>query len=131
VTDRPMSFGRGDQSVSDVEVVLTDRISEVSGVVSDDAGHAVPRAAVVLFSTDRDQWFAAPRFLRRTAADATGTFAIAGVPLGAYHLVALTDLTAGDDWQDPTILESLIRRAVRVAVGDAQKQAVQLRVTKP
>ena len=32
VTDRPLAFGTTDQSLADVEVVLTDRINELSGV---------------------------------------------------------------------------------------------------
>ena len=34
MTDRPIAFGRRDQSLSDVEVVLTDRISRLDGAGS-------------------------------------------------------------------------------------------------
>ena len=36
VTDRPLVFGRPDQSMTDVEVVLTDRINQLTGTITDD-----------------------------------------------------------------------------------------------
>src|SRR5439155_6332991 len=36
--DRPLSFGRKSQSVTDVEVVLTDRVNELEGTIVDDRG---------------------------------------------------------------------------------------------
>src|SRR5262249_40369903 len=78
-TDRPLSFGRKDQSLNDVEVVLTDRISEVIGAVADDRGQPVPSSAVIVFSTDRDRWYPSSRFFGRTVASADGTYSLTGL----------------------------------------------------
>jgi hypothetical protein len=39
VTDQPLAFGRGDQSLTDVEIVLTDRVTALSGTILDDRGN--------------------------------------------------------------------------------------------
>jgi len=130
VTDRPLAFGKADQSLTDVEVVLTDRINTVSGTIVDDHGRLVPAAHVIVFSPDRDRWYPASRFLRVSAAGADGTIALAGLPAGTYYAAAVAKLPAdgNDAWQEPGYLESLVGRAVTFALGEGQKQVVTLKI---
>ena len=130
VTDRPLAFGRANQSLADVEVVLTDRINTVSGTIVDDHGRPAPAARVVVFSPDRDRWYPASRFLRLAAAGTDGVIALAGLPAGSYYAAAVATLPAdGDDaWQEPAYLESLVGRAVTFALGEGQKQVLTLKV---
>jgi hypothetical protein len=130
VTDRPRPFGRKDQSLSDVEVVLTDRVSEVSGTIADDRAKPAPGARIVAFSMDRDRWYPASRFLRTTIAGSDGTFTLSGLPYGSYYAAAVAQLpTEGEDaWQDPAFLESLVTRASTVTLGEAQKISLSLRL---
>jgi hypothetical protein len=74
MTDTPIPFGSKSQSLSDVEVVLTDRITQVAGTVTDDRGRAVADARVVVFAADRDLWYDRSRFVKIAAADANGAF---------------------------------------------------------
>ena len=55
VTDSAISLGTRAQSLANVEVVLTDRVTEMSGTVVDDRGRPVGGARVILFSTNRQQ----------------------------------------------------------------------------
>jgi hypothetical protein len=130
VTDRPIAFGRADQSVADVEVVLTDRINELSGTIADDHARPVPDARLIVFAIDRDRWYPASRYLRAAAVNADGTFTMAGLPVGSYYAVAVTKLpNDGDDaWQDPAYLESLLPRAVTFTLGEGQRQALSLKM---
>jgi protocatechuate 3,4-dioxygenase beta subunit len=131
VTDRPIAFGAANQSLNGVEIVLTDRLSEIAGTVTDDQGRPAAHASLVAFSSDRDTWYGASRFLRRSSADADGAFALAGLPFGSYYIVALTRMPPGDDWQDPAFLESLIPRASTATIREGQKQTMTLRVSTP
>jgi hypothetical protein len=47
VTDMPLTFGTKDQSITDLEVVLTNRVSELSGAVTDDRGQSVADCSVI------------------------------------------------------------------------------------
>src|SRR5262249_55139657 len=45
-TDRPLPFGGANQSLNDVEVVLTDRVNEVTGRITDEELKPVPGSFV-------------------------------------------------------------------------------------
>jgi protocatechuate 3,4-dioxygenase beta subunit len=113
VVDRTLTFGRGDQSLADLEVVLTDRISELAGTLTDDAGQPAAGAHVVVFPTDRDRWYPFSRYLRTAVAGADGTFSIPGLPFASYYAAAVAQLpNEGDDaWQDASFLNSILLRA--------------------
>lgn len=129
VTDQPVIFGRRDQSLDGVEVVLTDRINQVIGTVADDRGEPAPGTTVVCFSADRDRWYPSSRYLRRAVAGADGRFTMTGVPTGTYY-VSVVHLSDDDDdaWQDSGVLESLMPRATTVTLGVGQTQTMRLRV---
>jgi hypothetical protein len=129
-TDRPLAFGRPNQSLSDVEVVLTDRVSELAGTIADDHGSVVPGARLIVFATDRSRWYQASRFMRVATTGGDGAFSIAGLPFGSYYVVALASAPAGDEdgWQDPQVLESLVPRASSVTVRDGEKQTLGIRL---
>jgi hypothetical protein len=129
-TDRVIAFGRRDQSLSDVEVVLTDRVNEISGTVTDDRSQPLPGASVIVFSTDRGRWYGESRFLRVAQTSAEGAFTIAGLPAGSYYAAALAQLPTdgADAWQEERFLESLIFRASSVSLGDGQKQTLNLQL---
>jgi hypothetical protein len=132
VTDRPLPFGRADQSLTDVEIVLTDRVNTISGTIADDHARPVAGAHLIVFAIDRDRWYPASRFLRKTTAGADGAVAIAGLPAGSYYAAAVATIPAdGDDaWQDPAYLESLIGRAMTIAFGEGQKQILNLKLDR-
>ena len=52
-TDRPLPFGRADQSLTDVEIIFSDRVSWLSGSVTDDGNRAVRGAHVIVFGRPR------------------------------------------------------------------------------
>lgn len=123
VTDQPLAFGRSDQSLNDIEIVLTDRISELSGTLVDDRNRPTARAHLIVVSTDRDHWFPASRFMRRAAADEQGAFVVSGLPFGSYYAAAVSQLPSDgtDAWQAPVFLDSLVRRASTVTMSEGQK----------
>jgi len=130
IADRPLSFGRKNQSVADVEVVLTDRVNELNGTIVDDRGRPAVGSRVIMFSTDRDRWYPASRFLRAAGAAADGAFTVIGLPFGSYYAAAVARLPAeGEDaWQDSEFLGALVSRASTVTLGDGQKTSVSLRL---
>ena len=56
------------------------------------------------------------------------TIQLTGLPPGSYYAAAAATLPAdGDDaWQDPAYLESLVSRARAFALGEGQKQVLNL-----
>ena len=132
VTDRPLPFGSDEQSLTDVEVVLTDRVSGVLGTVNDADNHPLTGAPVLLYSTDRDRWYPQSRFIRRSQSGADGTYRIAGVPPGSYYIVALPALPADGEgsWEDPDFLEQQLPVASTVTIREAETQSEALKLAR-
>ena len=63
ITDALLPFGRGEQSLTEVEVVLTTHGPEIGGTVVDDRNRPVAEAVVVAFAPDRGEWYGNSRFI--------------------------------------------------------------------
>jgi Carboxypeptidase regulatory-like domain len=131
VTDRPISFGKPEESLVDVEIVLTDRVSELSGMVTDDRAAPAGGASVIVFSTERDRWYPESRFLRTAPVGPDGGFIVQGLPAGSYYVAAVAGLpqNGGGAWQDPAFLEALRVGASTATISDGQKRSVSLRLS--
>jgi hypothetical protein len=124
--------------VTDVEVVLTDRPSELRGRVTDDSGSGVAGASILVFSTEASRWYLASLHVRRTITQDDGTFAVAGMPSGTYYVAVASSGNAelpdqirvrGGDigWQDPVALEALTSSAAVVTLVESTRTSVLLR----
>jgi protocatechuate 3,4-dioxygenase beta subunit len=132
VTDDVVAFGGTNQSLDSVEVVLTDRLTELNGTV--ETGTARVRAGihVLLFSTDPARWYPSSRHMQHQTTTSSGTFSVTGAPSGAYFAVAVRELPSGDDaWRDPAYLESIRTSAVVVSISDGQTDTVALTLGTP
>ncbi len=119
ITDTAVTFDTRNRSLADVEVVLTSQTTDLVGGVTDARGQLVADYAAVVFSVDRDLWYAQSRFYQLSRPQQDGTFRVRGLPPGDYYLAAL-DWVQGGEWQDPAFLESLAPRAERVTLVEAQ-----------
>jgi hypothetical protein len=104
VTDQPLPFGAPQQSLDGVEIVLTDKLTELGGTVTRAQGQAGD-STLLIFPMDRARWYPGSRFFYRGRSNPDGTFVIRGLPPGEYHVTAMLNSNVpsdGDDaWQDP------------------------------
>lgn len=126
VTDAGIQSTGGD--IDGVEMVFTNRITELSGRVTDDRSGRAPDAMVVIFPEDRQQW-TAPRFVRAVRTDQTGSFTLRGLPPARYLAVAVEDFAPGEQ-TDPEVLEELRPRATEVTLGDGESRTITLQVER-
>jgi hypothetical protein len=112
---------------------MTDRITQLSGTIADGRGQPVPGSNIVVFSTDRDRWYPASRYLRQSVSRPDGSFIVAGLPAGIYLACAVARIPGdGEDaWQDPQFLESIAARASTVTLVEGQRTELALRLSAP
>lgn len=130
VSDEPIVFGTDDQSLRDVAIVMTSRVSAIAGTVADENGRgSFSDAAVVVFATDRARWYANSRFIAVADASDAASFAVRALPPADYYVAAVdkrrfTDVAAETD--NPEFLESLVANATRVTLGAGQRISLAL-----
>jgi hypothetical protein len=97
VTDQTFTFGRQDQSVHDLQVVLTNQVTVIEGMVADASGRPVRECLVMAFPSDREA-----RSYRHDSsiircASASGSFTIRRLPPGECLVAAVP--VARTNWQ--------------------------------
>jgi hypothetical protein len=122
-----MSFGRDEESREDIEIVMTNQITQVIGSLTDLRGLAPSDVAVLAFATDPTQWYAGTRFRKRITPSSDGRFSLDGLPPGDYFVVAAEPPRDAGEWLNPDILERLSRGATRVHLGAGQRVSVTVK----
>ena len=123
ITDTALEF-RGSEAAT-VQVVLTNRISEVSGAVKAN-GQPVTSASVVLFPEDAAQWVFPSRRVRMVRVDQTGVFRAQSLPPGERYLAVAVDYLEQGEFQDPLFLERMRGRATAFSLTDGENKNVDL-----
>lgn len=129
LADRPIELS-GDEVLSGVEIVITNRVSTVAGQLLDEKGVPVVDATVIVFADDASQWGEDARTVRAVRPDNRGRYQIKGLPAGNYLAIALEYVENGV-WNDPEFLESLRRDAQRFTLTDASEQTLALKLVSP
>lgn len=130
VTDRVINFGRPDSAAEDVEIELVNHASRVQGTVTDRNGRGLVRTAVVLFSPDRERWYAGSRFVRLAMTTPEGSYRLDGLPPGTYYAAAIVQPPGDASTTDPATLEALLPQAQSVMVFMDQTTTVNLRIER-
>jgi hypothetical protein len=127
VTDSGIEF-RANEDITDIDVELTNRVTDLSGLVTNGRGAAVKDYSVVVFAQDRDKWTANSRWMRTGRPDQDGRFKITGLPPGEYHIVAI-DYVDPNEWTEPDYLERMRSKATSVTIGEGETKSVDLKIT--
>jgi hypothetical protein len=127
VTDTPLDF---DTDVDGLEIELTQRLTTVSGGVSDDDGGGVALdATVIAFADDPGKWGPHSRFIESARPDQQGRFTIRGLPPGRYLAIAVGYLEPGKE-RDPDLLEAWRRGGTSFTLSEGETYALDLRLSK-
>jgi hypothetical protein len=128
ITDSGMDFKEGQQT-SGVEIVLTQRVTDVSGTVQDARARPVTDFVVVAFAPDNGKWGYMTRYIRTARPNQEGRFSIKGLPPEDYYLIALDYLEPGEEG-DPEQLERLKSAATRVTLADGESRTMTLKLNR-
>jgi hypothetical protein len=124
VTDAPLDFREKD--VDDVKVVLTAKVTRLTGAVSDDKG-PIGDYAVVVFSTDPTKWNERSRFVALGRPTQQGRFSLAGLPPDDYLAIALPNVVALE-YFDPEFLQQLRAQATPFSLAEGQTITLDLKL---
>ena len=124
--DLPIELAPGQQGIA--RVVLTDRVTEVAGIVT--AADPASARSIVVFPENSEKWGHRSRYVRRVDADASGSFRIVGLPPGEQYLAFATDYLEDGEHLDPEFLTGIRNVSVPFSLEEAEKRTLELKVVE-
>ena len=118
LTDTPLAL-EGTEDIRGLQIVVSNRTTEVSGSVADAKGRPVPEQRVV-FADDATKWTWPSRFVATSRPAQDGRFRFSNLPAGTYLAVAVQYLEDGQE-QDPEFLEAVRARATRFTLAEGRQ----------
>lgn len=129
VTDGGVDFKAG-QDVSGLEIVASNKQTDISGGVTASNGSPIKDYTVVVFADDAQLWsLPMTRWVSGTRPDQEGRFRIRNMPPGTYNIIAVDYVEAGA-WGDPELLERLKARARRVTLSEGGTERLDLKLSE-
>ena len=127
MTDTAYEF-KGAQGPSEVRIIMTDKLTEVTGSVTDDRGRALANYVVILLPEEPITGTVAMRYTRTTRPDQQGAYSVRGLPPGRYVLAAVQTLEQGREWEPE--FQSRVRDVARsLTLREGQSVTVDLKLT--
>lgn len=128
VTDTGIEFQPG-REVEGIQIVMTQRTTTLSGLVTDARGRLVLDASVVVFPANRDRWTFQSRFIRAARPDTEGRYSITSLPPDDdYRIIAVRNLESGQA-NDPEFLARALEEAARFALAENETKVVDVKVS--
>jgi hypothetical protein len=128
VTDRSIEFVPG-QAIEGLTVVLTRRLTELSGQIVGERNAPETDATVIAFAADAERWTPQTRYIRTARPNQDGRYTLRGLPPHDYLLVAVKEVEPGQT-QDPEFLEGLRQQAVRVSLTEGEAKVQDLKTSR-
>ena len=125
ITDAPIDF-RGTGETTGVQIVLTTRVTEVAGTVTDARGEPLRDFTVVIFPDDAEKWQFPSRWVRAGRPDQQGLFKITGLPPAHDYLAVAVEYLEEGEAGDPDFLRDMRDRAVRLQLAEGEVKALDL-----
>jgi hypothetical protein len=129
ITDTPLEVRSG-QRLANVQIVFSDKLSEISGTLTDDQGTPISDYTVLAFPTDPTLWRPQARHIMTTRPDQKGTFQLRGLPSGEY-LVTPIDPAEQGEWFEPWFLDNHRTSAARVVLADGEVKTQNFTIPRP
>lgn len=126
--DFPLNF-TAEHDITDAVITATDKLTELSGTLTDAAGKPAVEYTVVLAAADSRYWTPGSRRILVGRLGPDGRYTFRNMPAGDYLVAAAADLDNGGQY-DPEFLKSLANASVHVVVAEGAKQTQDLRVAR-
>ncbi len=126
ITDAGIEFKAG-EDIAGLEVEMTNKVTAISGLVTNARGEPVKEYSAIAFAQDREKWKMSGRYQGMGRPDQDGRFKINALPPGDYYIVALDKIDPGQI-SDPDFLETIRTKATAFTIREGETRTVDLRI---
>jgi hypothetical protein len=127
VTDTPIDLS-GRQSVTGVVIRMTDKLTQLSGQVSDARGQLLKDYVIVVLPAEQKEPVIAARWIRTARPDSNGAYLLRGLRPGRYVVTALETIEQGRQFA-PEFQEQLRRSAREFSLKEGENVTLDLKLT--
>jgi hypothetical protein len=127
VTDVPYELTNGDV-IDNLRIVLTDKLTDVAGGVSNDRGQPVKDYVVVVQPEEPKPAQIATRYIQTARPDQDGRFRVRRLPPGRYVITALEALEEGRQW-DPEYQPKLRDAGKAFSIKEGESIVLDLKLS--
>ena len=128
ITDTGMEFAPG-RTYEGVQIVFSQKTTDLSGALTDDRNRPVLDATVVVFPANRERWTYQSRYVRTMRPDTNGRFSIKSLPPEDYLIIAVQNLEPGQG-SDPDFLTRAREEAKSFSLVEGETKAVDIRLSQ-
>jgi hypothetical protein len=129
VTDSGVEFTPG-RSYDGLQIIFSQKTTDLSGLVTDDRGKPVLDATVVIFPANKDRWTYASRYVRSLRPDTNGKYNIKSLPPSEdYLIIAVQNLESGQG-SDPDFLTRAREEALSFTLNEGETKSVDIKLSK-
>jgi hypothetical protein len=128
ITDAGVEF-KLNENISGLEVELTNKLTTISGLVTNARGEPVKEYAAIAFAQDKEKWKIFGRYQGIGRPDQDGRFKISGLPPSDYFVIALDKVDPGQ-LTDPELLDAIRIRAIAVTIREGETRTVDLKIAQ-
>jgi hypothetical protein len=128
ITDQPLDV-TGRESITGLRVTLTDKVTDISGQVTDARGQAMKDYVVVIQPAEPKEPVIMSRWIRVVRPDISGRFQTRGMRPGRYAATAIESLEQGRQFA-PEFQQQLRRGAREFSVREGEAVSLDLRLTE-
>lgn len=111
----------------DVAIMVSDKRTEIAGVLQSASGQPATEFYVIAFSTDRAYWRNGARRTRSARPATDGRFVFVDLPAGEYFIAALTDFDPLE-WQTAAFLDEVAPSAIKVSLAEGERKRTDIRI---
>jgi len=129
VTDKGVEFTPG-RAYEGLEVVFSQKTTDLSGLVTDDRNRPVLDATVVVFPANRDLWTFQSRYIRTARPDTSGRYNIKSLPPSDDYLVIVVQNLESGQGSDPEFLNRAREDAKSLTLNEGETKAVDIKLSK-
>ena len=129
VTDSGIEFAPG-RSYEGLQIVFSQKTTDLSGLVTDDRNTPILDATVVIFPADREKWGFATRFVRTVRPDTNGRYTTKSMPPSDdYLIIAVQNLEQGQG-NDPEFLARAREEAKPLSLNEGETKVFDVKLSK-
>ena len=126
VTDAGFDF-KPNEDISGIEIEITNKVTAISGLVTNSRGETVKDYTAIAFAQDREKWKITGRYQSIGRPDQDGRFKMGGLTPSDYYIIAL-DKIDPNQINDPDFLDSIKVRATAITLREGDTRTIDLKI---